>query len=79
MCGRDRDIHNQDVRFSLPDPVLALPEGERTPGTWMSHPDANTSVMMQVPDVGAFVRVLLPVSLVGGDTLTFGPMPRSLS
>lgn len=28
--------------------------------------------MMQVPGVGAFVRVLLPVALVGGVTLTFG-------
>jgi len=38
----------------------------------MSHDDATTSVMMQVPGVGAFVRVLLPVALVGGVTLTFG-------
>jgi hypothetical protein len=28
--------------------------------------------MMQVPDLGAFVRVLLPVVLEGGDTITFG-------
>jgi hypothetical protein len=71
-CGRGRDVHNQHVRFRLPDPVLALPDGERTPGIWMSHDDANTSVMMQVPEVGPFVRVLLPVSLTGGDRLTFG-------
>lgn len=38
----------------------------------MNHDDATTSVMMQVPGVGAFVRVLLPVDLVGGVTLTFG-------
>lgn len=71
-CGRDRDAHHQHVRFLLPDPVLNAPQQERTPGTWMSHEDANSSVMMQVPDVGAFVRVLLPVRLLGDDTLTFG-------
>jgi hypothetical protein len=38
----------------------------------MSHEDANKSVMMQVPGVGPFVRALLPVTLIGGDTLTFG-------
>lgn len=72
MCGRSRDEHNRHVRFRLADPVLAASEQERTPGTWMSHDDAATSVMMQVPGVGPFVRVLLPVSLVGGDTVTFG-------
>ena len=28
--------------------------------------------MMQVPNVGAFVRALLPVRLTGGHTVTFG-------
>jgi hypothetical protein len=28
--------------------------------------------MMMVPDVGAFVRALLPVHLTGGHTVTFG-------
>jgi hypothetical protein len=38
----------------------------------MSHADARTSVMMQVPNVGPFVRALLPVQLTGGFTVTFG-------
>lgn len=38
----------------------------------MSHSDANQSVMMMVPTVGTFVRVLLPVQLTGGYTVTFG-------
>lgn len=38
----------------------------------MSHDDAASSVMMQVPDYGPFVRALLPVSLTGGFTVTFG-------
>ena len=38
----------------------------------MSDADPNTAVMMQVPDLGAFVRVLLPVGLGGGNTITFG-------
>lgn len=72
MCGRSRDAHNRHVRFRLPDPVLKAPDQERTPGTWMSHGDANSSVMMQVPERGPFVRVLLPVRLLGGDLMTFG-------
>ena len=42
------------------------------PGTWMSHENARDSVMMQVPNVGAFVRALLPVSLTDGHRVTFG-------
>jgi hypothetical protein len=72
MCGRAADEHNRHVRFSLPDPVLQLADRERTPGTWMSHADPATSVMLQVPGAGAFVRVLLPVALTGGFTVTFG-------
>jgi hypothetical protein len=72
MCGRSVSEHNRHVRFSLPDPVLALAEREATPGTWMSHSTARESVMMQIPNVGAFVRALLPVRLRGGDSVTFG-------
>jgi hypothetical protein len=42
------------------------------PGAWMSHQDASHSVMMQVPNVGPFVRCLLPIGLSGGYTVTFG-------
>ncbi len=38
----------------------------------MSHADARTSVMLQVPGVGPFVRAVLPVSLSGGFAVTFG-------
>lgn len=71
-CGRLPDAHNRHVRFRLPDPVLAAPDQERTEGTWLSHADANQSVMMMVPTVGTFVRSLLPVRLTGGYTVTFG-------
>jgi len=36
-CGRPVDLHDQHRRFLLPNPVLDLPDQERTPGTWMSH------------------------------------------
>jgi hypothetical protein len=36
---------------------------DRTPGE---------SVMMEVPNAGAFVRVLLPIRLTGGFSLTYG-------
>ena len=71
-CGRPVDAHDRHVRFRLPDPVLAAPDQERTEGTWLSHADANQSVMMMVPTVGTFVRSLLPVRLTGGYTVTFG-------
>jgi hypothetical protein len=72
MCGRPVDVHDRHVRFRLPDPVLASPDREQAPGTWLSHDTPDSSVMMQVPFVGAFVRALLPVRLTGGHTLTFG-------
>jgi hypothetical protein len=71
-CGRSLDAHDRHVRFGLPDPVLALPEREQTPGTWLSHATPRESVMMQTPNVGAFVRALLPVHLTGGHTITYG-------
>jgi len=71
-CGRPLDLHSPDYRFTLPDPVLALPEREKTEGTWMSHADAGSSVMMQVPNCGAFVRALLPVRLTDGHSAMFG-------
>ena len=71
-CGRPLHAHNRHVRFLLPDPVLSAADREQTSGTWMSHADANLSVMMLVPTVGSFVRALLPVQLTGGYTVTFG-------
>ena len=72
LCGRSLDTHDRHVRFRLPDPVLRLPEQDRTEGTWKSEDDPNAAVMMQVPQVGAFLRALLPVRLTGGYTVTFG-------
>lgn len=56
----------------LPDPVLEIPERDQRPGTWKTDEDPNAAVMMMVPDVGAFVRALLPVQLTGGHMVTFG-------
>ncbi|HET6952711.1 MAG TPA: DUF2199 domain-containing protein [Acidimicrobiales bacterium] len=71
-CGRPLDAHDRHLRFELPEPVLTAPDQDRAAGTWMTHEDARTSVMMQVPRVGAFVRCLLPVKLSGGFVVTFG-------
>lgn len=71
-CGRPLDAHDREIRFRLPEPVLRLPRQERTPGTWMSEDDPNRAVMMQVPEVGPFVRCLVPVQLTGGYAVTFG-------
>lgn len=71
-CGRPLEHHNRHVRYRLPDPVVALREQEGSTATWMSHEDANSSVMMQVPGAGPFCRALLPVLLEGGYTVHFG-------
>lgn len=72
LCGRSLEEHDRDVRSRLPEPVLRLPDQERTEGAWLSEPDPNRAVMMQVPNVGAFVRCLLPVHLSGGHRVRFG-------
>ena len=72
ICGHALPDHDKHVRFELPDPVLNSTLKLNTPGTWLSHEDATTSVMMQVPGAGPFVRALLPVRLTGGHTITFG-------
>jgi hypothetical protein len=72
MCGRALSDHDKQVRFELPDPVLSSELKLNTPGTWLSHADAYTSVMMQVPGIAPFVRALLPVHLDGGYSVTFG-------
>lgn len=71
-CGRDISGHDRHIRFSLPDRVLESPEQHHTPGAWLSHEEPTTSVMMQIPTLGDFVRALLPVSLSEGHMLTFG-------
>ena len=71
-CGRPLDQHDRHVRFRLPDPVLATNDQEHAPGVWMNDADPEKSVMMQVPDLGPFVRALLPVRLTAGHTVTFG-------
>ena len=65
-CGRSLDEHNQHIRFGVPEPVLGIPQNERAARTW------GNDVLMQVKDVGAFVRILVPVKLSGGYTLTYG-------
>ncbi len=64
-CGRLLDEHQRHLRFRLPEPVLEVPASERADRTW------GNDVLMQVRDVGAFVRVLVPVRLTGGYTITY--------
>jgi hypothetical protein len=63
---------DRHLRFTLPDPVAVSADREGAPGAWLSHRDAKTSVMMQIPDLGAFVRTLLPVGLTDGSSVTYG-------
>ena len=72
LCGRSMQGHDRQVRFRLPDPVLRAPDQDHAKGTWKTDEDPNAAVMMLVPEVGAFVRALLPVQLTGGHAVTFG-------
>lgn len=72
MCGRSAAEHEMNQRFQLPDPVLDSPEQHLAPGSWLSHGNPNESVMMQIPNIGPFVRALLPVQLAGGGSVTYG-------
>lgn len=72
MCGTQLTDRNRDVRFRLPDPVLNSPDQHRAEGSWLSDPDPNVATLMQIPEVGPFVRALLPVRIEGGHELSFG-------
>jgi hypothetical protein len=72
ICGRSTAAHEKHIRFSLPDPVLNSTRKDLDSGTWLSHADAASSILMQVDHIGAFVRAALPVPLTGGQKLTFG-------
>jgi hypothetical protein len=67
-CGRPLDEHDRHLRFRLPQPVLeTVPDDdERVARSW------GNDVLMQVQDVGSFIRILVPVSLTGGFTMTYG-------
>jgi hypothetical protein len=65
-CGRPLDEHDRHIRFKLPEPVLSVPEEERAAITW------GNDVLMAVKDIGSFVRILIPVKLSGGYTVTYG-------
>jgi hypothetical protein len=65
-CGRGLDEHDRHIRFGVPEPVLSIPTDERAAVTW------GNDVLMQVKDLGSFIRILVPVKLTGGYTVTYG-------
>lgn len=65
-CGGPLSAHDRHVRLKLPQPVLAVPKDEREGRTW------GNDVLMSVRDVGDFVRVLIPIHIEDGTSLTFG-------
>src|SRR4051794_79847 len=72
MCGQATAAHDRDVRFRLPDPVLHSPEQHHAEDSWLSEPDPNKATLMQIPNIGPFVRALLPVKLEGEHEVRFG-------
>jgi len=65
-CGRPVDEHDRHIRFQRPDVVFAMSEADLAGKVWGDDP------LLQVDDVGCFIRTLLPVRLTGGYTVTFG-------
>lgn len=64
-CGRPLDEHDRHICFKLPEPVLDVPKEERAAITW------GNDVLMAVKEIGSFVRILIPVKLFGGYTVTY--------
>lgn len=71
-CGEPTCEHDRHARFLLPDAVRRLPKQLKTRGVWSSHRTPFESVLIRVRNGGHFVRGLLPVSLTGGYTATYG-------
>jgi len=65
-CGRPVDEHDRHIRFQRPDVVFAMSQEELAGRVWGDDP------LLQVEDVGCFIRTLLPVRLTGGYAVTFG-------
>jgi hypothetical protein len=61
-CGDEVDQRDLHVQFTLPDPVLGLPQADQA--TYVGGD------IISVPHVGAFARVLLPIRMTGGYRLT---------
>jgi hypothetical protein len=68
MRGRLADAHDRHVRFRRQSLFWPARTREKAAGVWLSHDTPESSVMMQIPPVGAFVRALLPIRLAGGHT-----------
>jgi len=64
-CGGAVDVNDLHVRFKLPDPVLTVPVEERAARI-------RGGDIITVDEIGAFARVLLPITLTGGGRITFG-------
>ncbi|WP_155859323.1 DUF2199 domain-containing protein [Cellulomonas sp. KRMCY2] len=71
-CGAALHVADRHERFTLPDPALEPGPWHDAEDWWMNDGDARTSVFMQVPGLGSFVRALLPVQLGRSHKLTFG-------
>jgi hypothetical protein len=64
------------MRFELPEPVLSIPPEDREDRIWRGSDD-----LLEVREVGAFVRILVPVFLTSGAQVVFGAwmgVPREL-
>ncbi len=64
-CGRPLDDHERDIGFELPDPLLAIPRPELEQRMW------GNDLMVAVEGIGAFIRTILPVHLVGGFSIHY--------
>lgn len=70
QCGQPTSPTDRHVRFSWPD-ALYGEDPTTIEGLWLSHDTPEASVMLQTADA-AFVRVLLPIRLDDGGSVTYG-------
>ncbi|MFE5285429.1 DUF2199 domain-containing protein [Nocardia sp. NPDC056611] len=70
-CGHVLDEHDRHYRFTLPEPMMHLPEPVPAADLWMSGTTIRDSELLQVQQIGTFVRAMLPINLTGGYRITY--------
>lgn len=63
---------DRQVRFTLPEPVLAKGPWHDADDWWINDADAARSVHLQVPGLGGFVRAVPTVQLERSHRVTYG-------
>jgi hypothetical protein len=76
-CGRPLDIHDQHIRFALPDDVIAAGLTAESEDVWIAGEAPRQADFMAAKGIGFFVRSLVAVQLTDEHTVTYGVWIRA--